>query len=510
MLKTGETRTDLDGRGEIVFAPERVAYDRRLTLEVEVTDPSSRSVSGRGSAIIGRGLFTVSVRATVGLLRASDPVPVEVLTRDHAGKPVAAAVTVDLDQDVWNPLERRTTRSSRPLASATVTTDALGRAVLSLAPSPARAGLLTLRARADDAKGNRITAEATVWVFDRRMTEYAYRYPALEAFADRERYKPGDTARVLVNTDVKDADVLATVEGRDLYDQRVIGLSGHSGLIEIPIRAAWAPNAFVSLHVRKGKEVHSRTLELPIDAERHDLAISLSPDRGQYAPGDSARIDVETRDPRGRPVPAEVSVAVVDEAIFAIAFGGVDKTGRSEVRKDFRDVALWAPAVLTGSDGRGRVALRYPDNLTTWRITSRGATDRTLVGKAVAKTLVTKQLVARLAPPRFFVAGDEASLVSVVTNRDPAPFTGVEGSIEVAGAAALAGAASSRFDLPARGESRGLWSVRIPPEPPREGEDARFIFRARSKTDADALETRVPIKARRAPARCWRSASPRA
>src|SRR5439155_5958743 len=111
-------------------------------------------------------------------------------------------------------------------------------------------------------------------------------------------------------------------------------------------------------------------------------------------------------------------------------------------------------------------------------------------------TLVTKQLVARLAPPRFFVAGDEASLVSVVTNRDPAPVTGVEGSIEVAGAAALAGAASSRFDLPARGESRGQWSVRIPPEPPREGEDARFIFRARSKTDADALETRVPIKAR--------------
>ena len=63
-----------------------------------------------------------------------------------------------------------------------------------------------------------ITAASSVWVWDARVSEYAYRYPTLEAFADRERYQPGDTARILVNTDVRNATVLAAVEGRDVED----------------------------------------------------------------------------------------------------------------------------------------------------------------------------------------------------------------------------------------------------------------------------------------------------
>ena len=228
--------------------------------------------------------------------------------------------------------------------------------------------------------------------------------------------------------------------------------------------------------MRKGREVHTRTLEMPIAAERHDLAITLTPDHDRYAPRDSARVRIETHDGGGRPVPAEVSVAVVDEAIFALKpddtpdphdvfygrrpnavttavafpvmlFGGADKGGREEVRRDFRDVALWAPTVLTDANGRAEVGFRYPDNLTTWRVTSRGATDRTLVGKQVAKTLVTKDLVARLAGPRFLIAGDEAELVSVTTNRSDAPLVGVDASLDAQGPIALSGGASTKFNV---------------------------------------------------------------
>src|SRR5207247_929903 len=105
---------------------------------------------------------------------------------------------------------------------------------------------------------------------------------------------------------------------RDLYDVRAVALTGGTGLVEFPLKPEYAPNAFVSVHVRKGREVHTRTLEIAIEAVRHDLAITLTPDRAKYAPGDSARIEVVTKDGAGRPVPAEVSVAVVDEAIFSL------------------------------------------------------------------------------------------------------------------------------------------------------------------------------------------------
>jgi len=135
VLKTGETRTDVDGRVALTFTPERVAYDRRLTLEVEVVDGASRTVSGRGSAIMGRGLFTIALHPSRRVIGVGDPVVVEVITRDHAGRPVDATVTVQVDQEAWNPLERRYVRGTRPLAEVQVTTGADGRTVASISPS---------------------------------------------------------------------------------------------------------------------------------------------------------------------------------------------------------------------------------------------------------------------------------------------------------------------------------------------------------------------------------------
>ncbi|MEQ1570428.1 MAG: MG2 domain-containing protein [Myxococcota bacterium] len=49
------------------------------------------------------------------------------------------------------------------------------------------------------------------------------------------------------------------------------------------------------------------------------LAVSVTPDRQGYAPGDSVTLSVETRDPDGRPVPAELALAVVDDAVMSFA-----------------------------------------------------------------------------------------------------------------------------------------------------------------------------------------------
>jgi hypothetical protein len=525
MLESGETRTDVDGRVQLTFTPQRVAYDRRLSLEVEVVDASQREVSSRGSAIVGRGLFTLAITPVSPLFMAGQPLVFDVSTLDHTGKPVSAAVTLELDQDVWNPLERRYTRSSRALATSNaVTSTSQGFARITVSPAVARSGYLTIRAHADDARGNRITAESSFWDFDSNVWEYAYRYPSLEALPDKAEYAAGDTARILVNTDQRDASLLVSVEGRDLHEYKIQHLFGNTGLVKVVMQRTYAPNVFVALHVRRGREVHSRVLELKVKAESHDLAITLTPDRGTYRPQDRARIAVETRDAAGKPVSAEVALGVVDESIYSLRadqtpdprdvfygrranwvttvvsfptlyYGGADKGDHNEPRKDFRDVALWAPVVRTGADGRAEVSLQYPDNLTTWRATARGVSDATLVGTAVSKTLVTKDVVARLAVPRNFIAGDQATLVSVTSNRTSQPLTGVSEALQIAGAGTLVGATSATTSMPAGGESRSLWNVAFGAESPKDGSDARatFTFRARAKADQDALEQSVPV-----------------
>jgi hypothetical protein len=528
VLRSGEAQTDLDGRVAVGLVPARAAYDRRLTLEVEVVDAAGRTVAARGATIMGRGLFAVTLQPLNGFVSTGEAVRVAVTTRDHAGRPVSALVRVTLDQDAWNPLERRYTRSTRPLAEAPVTTDSAGHGLVALRPTPARSGRLEVRARAEDARGDVITAAGSVWIWDPKVGAYAYRYPTLEAFPDRERYQPGDTARILVNTDLSDATVLAVAEGRDIEDVQLLALAGNTGVVRFVMKPGYAPNVFVALHVRKAREVQSRTLELPVAAARHDLRIGLAFDRPEYRPGETAMVAVRTSDAGGAPVAAELSLGVVDEAIYSLRadgtpdphdvfygrrpdwvttvvsfptlyYGGADKGGREEVRKDFRDVALWRPSVLTDASGRAEVSFLWPDNLTTWRLTGRGMTASTLVGRAVEKTLVTKALVARLAGPRGFVVGDEATLVSVVSNRTASPLTGVQEALEVKGGPArITGPAARRTDLPARGESRGAWPVTV-----REGAagadtiaPVTFQFHAGSRLDSDALEVRVPVEPR--------------
>lgn len=239
----------------------------------------------------------MSVVPVSGLFLAGRPAQVDVSTKDLLGHPVSAAVTVELDQDAWNPLERRYTRSSRPIASVEATTSSVeGTARVTLAPGRARSGYFTVRARARDERGNTLGDEATFWWFDDKVWSYPYRYPALEVLADRSSYAPGDTARLLVNTDVKDAAVLVSVEGREIHELRVQHLFGNSGLVRVPLRAEYAPNVFVALHVRRGREVHSRVVELSVNAARHDLAITLTPDRAQYRPREAATIGIETKD----------------------------------------------------------------------------------------------------------------------------------------------------------------------------------------------------------------------
>jgi hypothetical protein len=57
---------------------------------------------------------------------------------------------------------------------------------------------------------------------------------------------------------------------------------------------------------------------------RQDLAVSLIPDRAHYSPRDPVEVTVATADRAGRPVSAELAVAVVDDTVLSMAN---DKTG---------------------------------------------------------------------------------------------------------------------------------------------------------------------------------------
>jgi uncharacterized protein YfaS (alpha-2-macroglobulin family) len=87
-----------------------------------------------------------------------------------------------------------------------------------------------------------------------------------------------------------------------------------------------------------------------------------------------------------------------------------------QVRNDFRSTAFWQPDVVTDKDGKAVVKVKFPDSLTRWKATARVAGEGNQFGVGSATARTKQPLIARLQAPRFFVAGDLATVSAVINN----------------------------------------------------------------------------------------------
>ena len=93
-----------------------------------------------------------------------------------------------------------------------------------------------------------------------------------------------------------------------------------------------------------------------------------------------------------------------------------DKGGGSGPRSVFEDTAYWNPRVRTNASGLAYVRFVLPDNLTTWVVSSVGATTDTRVGNTRDEITVTKDVIVRPILPNVLREGDVAVLSALVQN----------------------------------------------------------------------------------------------
>jgi len=206
-------------------------------------------------------------------------------------------------------------------------------------------------------------------------------------------------------------------------------------------------------------------LRINVNPSRQAIFVSVESDKTTAQPGETVIYTVKTKDLDGKPVQADVSLALVDKAVLALApsnslplldafypqrglsvisassivlnaedfnanyqetdptgerSGGGGKgegdTGIVSVRENFKDTAFWQAQVLTDENGTAQVQVKLPDNLTTWQMKARAVTTDTRVGEAQSELLSTRPLQIQLQTPRFFVVDDFVTLGAVVHN----------------------------------------------------------------------------------------------
>lgn len=162
--------------------------------------------------------------------------------------------------------------------------------------------------------------------------------------------------------------------------------------------------------------------------------------------------------------------------------------GALVVRSDFRATAFWKADLVTGVDGVATVEVTMPQSLTRWRASAHAITTRTEVGFGQARATTSLPLAVRLQAPRFFVAGDVATISALVDNN-----TDLEREVEVGlerdGLAfAHADGPKARPRIPAHGQARVEWKVAFE----RFG-SVKFRVWARAGEHSDAMERSYPV-----------------
>jgi uncharacterized protein YfaS (alpha-2-macroglobulin family) len=516
VVASGDLTTGSDGTARFEFPTDQDPLegwtgDYDYTVEVDVTDASDRYASGEHTLRVSAGEISLDARAARSVAAPGEKVSVSVRALDLEERP-AAGVDLSLAAVLQEWTGGRTVE--RPLQTAALRSGADGTAQVDVTLPDT--GLVLIRVSARDRRGNRIEASTDVWVTSATGGDYATPYPSISVIPDKSRYRIGDTARVLINTDRPGPTAIVALEAEKLLEYRVVPLRAKSTVVSFKIHAGFEPNVFVHACFVRNRELISGEAPISVNAEAHRLKVTVTADRDTYRPGDTAVFRVRTAGSDGRPVPAALSFGLVDEAIYAIradredrlwrAFyprrrnevntefsyphvylGDADKGGDAvALRKNFQDTAYWNADLHTNAAGEATLRVRLPDNLTTWRATVQGATAATAVGEGLHRIRVTRDLVVRLQAPRAVTEGDQFTLSALVHNYTTKPLD-VRVDLKAAGMKAEGGARTVRVE-PERAE-RVEWQATAD----RPGQ-AALTATAQGGGVADGVQLTVPVR----------------
>lgn len=468
----GERITDADGNTTLsIAAPydhNRYYYSsnsgvQRVRLEITANDGSNQPVTG---------IYVFDVYSTTDQIildtgsyyfNPDEDITLQINDLGLDDKPIAGRkLQVGIQTWDWDKYEYAKTDQ---VFSVTTGDDGKASQTLRL-----KRGYHNIEVTGKDDLGNPISYNTWVYVF-KEAREWLQRSKQehLAVTAEKARYKPYEKAKIAIESSFS-GPALLTFERGSVINSKQIELTAPMTIIETEIIPEHAPNVYITVNAwQAASDKVARTGDwfgyesmadsylrvantyVEVEAGSKVLDIRITPAQAVYQPGETASVTIQVNEADGSPAQAELSLAVVDESIFALAnpaeanifdafysprglsvstydsmspsrilmAGGRGGGGDSlppAARTDFRDTSTWLPVIETDANGQTVVQFKLPDNTTRWRLSVKAITRESKVGQAEGYLETKKDFFLRPIQPRALTYGDSVSLVSFVHN----------------------------------------------------------------------------------------------
>lgn len=463
IIKQGEGVLDAKGELTLPFTLPKDSQDYSYRIEANVTDEANHEQSGNQTIMAYRAGVILDIQLDKYAYTLDDTVMATIKATDLDGQPVAVDFNVRSVRSYWEK-----TYQEEKVGLLSGRTNADGEAIVRL--KLPKQGSYTLVAEAKDRQGRSTDASNSLWLSD--GSAWWWNYNDLSAKTDKAEYRLGDNVRFVVQSPVSDGYALLTEEGDSLSNAKVVRFNGNVLNYSLPVTDKMRPNGYLGVTILGKGQYYQQTVGFKAPPVDKFLQLKLSSDKNVYAPGDTARYQVDLKDANGAGVQGQISFGLIDEGVYLVKpdqttdirgffyalrgnvvgtetsssfyFGNArpvamasndmaaeamagarplmekavfaqakGEMAKANVRKDFQDTAAWLPNIETNTDGRAEFSVRLPENLTTWRLTGRAISQSDLVGQNTYSVKTTLPVIARLSQPNFLVRGDRAQVTVI-------------------------------------------------------------------------------------------------
>jgi uncharacterized protein YfaS (alpha-2-macroglobulin family) len=265
---------------------------------------------------------------------------------------------------------------------------------------------------------------------------------------------------------------LITKETDEILEARVVKLGKAQGEFYENIGEDCRPNTYIGLLApsrRNSFPVYTSQIDsdyprtyfgftnIKVQNKIEKMKLDIAPQHKgalKARPAQLYDLRLKIADKAGRPADAEVAVCVVDEAVLSLTGyvtpvlnsladfilplsvftgdlrtslisqelyrllsnseltggdgGGGAITADLDLRKDFRPVAFWHPALYPDSNGEINISFKLPDSMTSYRIYAVAVDKNSAFSSEERQLVVSKEFYLEPGLPRFLTVGDKA------------------------------------------------------------------------------------------------------
>jgi hypothetical protein len=424
--KAGKVVLNNNGQAMVeVSADENSLLGQKNTLVATAIDDAKNEITSGINTIVHAAEYTIFFIPSSDRYSAGEEVVVPFYAESLTGQKMSNTTfsytlsEYEYDEYTENP----------GLLSGKVLTDANGKGIVIFTlPTELKTGLKQLVISGKDSRDNTVQNLKSISILSSEERTAAYDYQSgnsqtyLKMTSNQTAFKVGDTVTLNIESP-QELDALLTLERGRIYTPQFIHLNKGSNTLAFTITEDLSPSITVVLSFFADNQYRTEGLSLNVPAMHKLLNIDLTLNKTRYSPDETAELRVRTTDASGAPVAAQMSVGVVDKAIYALrqnatppvhssfyyfrprrtnasssltgmgdwgGRGGGGGDGGSNLGSD-ADLLYWNPTLRTDASGDVTISIPLLGHQTIWKINVIGSTVTSQVGQADTEFVVNAE-----------------------------------------------------------------------------------------------------------------------